>query len=70
MAEYGKKPATKVEKALLERKAETSGSGMFGKKVKSRTEAIAIGVSASGAVSGKVQDKSPTKRSTAKKSSQ
>ena len=44
MAQYGKKAANKVEKAMHERKKGTLKSGS-GKKVKSRKQAIAIGLS-------------------------
>jgi hypothetical protein len=45
MAEYGKKASKKVEKAMHERKKGTLRSGRSGKKVKSRKQAIAIGLS-------------------------
>ena len=44
MAKYGKKAGKKVEKAMHERKRGTLRSGS-GKKVKSRKQAIAIGLS-------------------------
>ena len=42
---YGKKAQRKVEKAMRERKRGTLRSGRSGKKVKSRKQAIAIGLS-------------------------
>ena len=45
MAKYGKKAQDKVEKAMHERKNGTLKSGSSGKKVKSRKQAIAIGLS-------------------------
>ena len=44
MARYGEKASSKVEKAMHERKAGTLRSGS-GKKVTSRKQAIAIGLS-------------------------
>jgi hypothetical protein len=45
MARYGKKASRKVEKAMHERKRGTLKSGRSGKPVKSRKQAIAIGLS-------------------------
>jgi hypothetical protein len=45
MARYGKKASAKVERAMHERKAGTLRSGSSGKKVTSRKQAIAIGLS-------------------------
>ena len=45
MAQYGKKASKKVEKAMHERKKGTLRSGRSGNKVKSRKQAIAIGLS-------------------------
>ena len=45
MATYGKKAADKVETAMHERKAGTLKSGGSGKKVTSKKQAIAIGLS-------------------------
>ena len=42
---YGKKASEKVEKTMHERKAGTLKSGGSGKKVTSRKQAIAIGLS-------------------------
>jgi Family of unknown function (DUF6496) len=45
MAKYGEKASQKVERALHERKLGTLRSGGSGKKVTSRKQAIAIGLS-------------------------
>jgi len=45
MAKYGKKAAAKVKKVMHERKHGTLKSGSTGKKVTSRKQAIAIGLS-------------------------
>jgi hypothetical protein len=45
MARYGKKASAKVRKAMHERKRGTLKSGRSGKTVKSRKQAIAIGLS-------------------------
>jgi hypothetical protein len=45
MARYGKKAEEKVEKTMHERKHGTLRSGKSGKKVTSRKQAIAIGLS-------------------------
>lgn len=45
MAKYGKKASAKVKRAMHERKHGTLKSGRSGKKVKSRKQAIAIGLS-------------------------
>lgn len=69
-AKYGKKAQDKVEKAMHERKRGTLKSGS-GKKVKSRKQAIAIGLSEARREGGKVPAKksSSKKRSSSKKSS-
>ncbi len=56
---YGKKSASKVRKAMHERKEGTLKSGRSGKTVKSRKQAIAIGLSEARRAGGKV----PKKRS-------
>jgi hypothetical protein len=63
MARYGKKASQKVEKAMHERKRGTLKSGKSGKKVTSRKQAIAIGLSEARRAGGKV----PKKRSSSKK---
>jgi Family of unknown function (DUF6496) len=45
MAKYGKKASKKVERAMRERKRGTLRSGRSGKRVTSRKQAIAIGLS-------------------------
>lgn len=45
MARYGRKAQQKVKRAMHERKQGTLRSGRSGKKVKSRRQAIAIGLS-------------------------
>ena len=71
MAQYGKKASAKVKKVMHERKTGTLKSGS-GKKVTSRKQAIAIGLSearAAGAKVPKKQSSSTKKTSTAKKKS-
>jgi hypothetical protein len=51
---YGDKAAQKVEKAMHERKRGTLRSGRSGKKVTSRKQAIAIGLSEARQAGGKV----------------
>jgi hypothetical protein len=51
---YGKKASDKVEKAMHERKKGTLKSGSSGKKVTSRKQAIAIGLSEARRAGGKV----------------
>lgn len=65
-ARYGKKAQEKVEKAMHERKRGTLKSGRSGKKVTSRKQAIAIGLSEARKAGGKVP---ATKSSTSKKRS-
>ena len=45
MARYGKKAQSKVKRAMHERNSGTLRSGRSGRKVKSRKQAIAIGLS-------------------------
>ena len=70
MAKYGKRAQSKVKKAMHERKEGTLRSGKSGKKVTSRKQAIAIGLSEARRAGGKVPKKSAKKssRKTAKKS--
>lgn len=65
MARYGEKAQDKVEKAMHEQKRGTLKSGSSGKKVTSRKQAIAIGLSEARREGGKV----PSKKSASKKSS-
>jgi hypothetical protein len=64
MAKYGKKAESKVEKAMHERKAGSLRSGRSGKKVKSRKQAIAIGLSEARRDGGKVPAKKSARKST------
>jgi hypothetical protein len=57
MAKYGKKAQKKVERAMHERKRGTLRSGRSGKKVTSRKQAIAIGLSEARRAGGKVPKK-------------
>jgi hypothetical protein len=57
MARYGKKASQKVKQAMRERKRGTLKSGRSGKKVKSRKQAIAIGLSQARRAGGKVPAK-------------
>jgi Family of unknown function (DUF6496) len=63
-SKYGKKAETKVARAMHERKAGTLRSGSSGKKVTSRKQAIAIGLSEARRAGGKVP---PPKKKAAKK---
>ena len=58
MAKYGKKAQAKVERAMHERKRGTLKSGSTGKRVTSRKQAIAIGLSEARRKGGKVPRKS------------
>jgi hypothetical protein len=51
---YGQKAQSKVKRAMEERKAGTLRSGGSGKKVTSRKQAIAIGLSEARRAGGKV----------------
>lgn len=57
MPRYGKKASKKVEKAMHERKHGTLKSGKSGKKVTSKKQAIAIGLSEARKEGGKVPRK-------------
>jgi hypothetical protein len=69
MAKYGRKASEKVEKVMRERKKGTLKSGGAGKKVTSRKQAIAIGLSEARREGGKVPPpkKQATKRAAKKK---
>jgi len=54
MAKYGRKASQKVERAMHERKRGTLRSGRSGKRVTSRKQAIAIGLSEARRAGGKV----------------
>ena len=66
---YSKKASADVERAMKKRKAGTLKSGRSGKKVKSRKQAIAIGLSEARAKGKKVPKKAAAKtaKKTAKK---
>jgi hypothetical protein len=64
MARYGRKAQQKVKKAMHERKRGTLRSGRSGRKVKSRKQAIAIGLSEARRAGGKVP---PRKRKSSRK---
>jgi hypothetical protein len=69
MAKYGQKSKDKVEKAMHEEKRGQLKSGRSGKTVKSRKQAIAIGLSEARKAGGKVpaKKKSASKKSAVKK---
>jgi hypothetical protein len=54
MAKYGEKASERVERAMHERKHGTLRSGRSGRKVTSRKQAIAIGLSEARRAGGKV----------------
>jgi hypothetical protein len=62
MAKYGKTAQKKVKKAMDERKEGTLKSGKSGKKVTSRKQAIAIGLSEARKAGGKVPKKKSSKK--------
>jgi hypothetical protein len=66
MARYGRKAASKVERAMHERKHGTLRSGRSGKKVTSRKQAIAIGLSEARREGGKVPPNPNRSRSKSK----
>jgi len=65
MAKYSKKAVEKVEKVMREKKRGTLKSGRSGKKVTSRKQAIAIGLSEARKAGAKV----PKKKSSGRKKS-
>jgi hypothetical protein len=65
---YSKKASRDVERVMKKRKAGTLKSGRSGKKVTSRKQAIAIGLSEARAKGRKVPKKGAKKRKTAKRS--
>jgi len=65
MAKYSKKAGEKVERVMREKKRGTLKSGRSGKKVTSRKQAIAIGLSEARKAGAKV----PKKKSAGKKKS-
>ncbi len=62
MAKYGNKASEKVEKAMHELKKGRLKSGSSGKKVRSRKQAIAIGLSQARKEGGKVPRKKSSKK--------
>jgi len=63
MGRYGEKAAKKVEQAMHEMHKGTLHSGKSGKKVTSRKQAIAIGLSQARKAGGKVPRKSASSHS-------
>jgi hypothetical protein len=63
---YSKKASAKVGRAMRERKAGTLRSGRSGRKVTSRKQAIAIGLSEARAAGAKVPKKVGKRRKSAK----
>jgi len=57
MAKYGRKARSKVKRALHKKKRGTLRSGRSGKRVKSRKQAIAIGLSEARKKGAKVPSK-------------
>ena len=64
---YSKKASADVERAMKKRKAGTLKSGRSGRTVKSKKQAIAIGLSEARAKGKKVPKKASKKRKAAKK---
>ena len=62
-SKYGKKARSKVKKAMHEKKRGTLKSGRSGKKVKSRKQAIAFGLSEARRAGGKVPKKKSASKS-------
>ena len=63
MARYGKKASSKVERAMHEMKRGQLKSGGSGKTVRSRSQAIAIGLSEARREGGKVPSRPSSSRS-------
>ena len=68
MAKYGKKAQNKVGRAMHERKRGKLKSGRSGKTVKSKKQAIAIGLAEARREGGKVPAKKSSKKKSARKS--
>jgi Family of unknown function (DUF6496) len=66
MARYGKKAGEKVEKAMHEMKRGELKSGRSGKKVTSKKQAIAIGLSEAREAGGRVPSKKSSKKGSKK----
>jgi hypothetical protein len=67
MAKYGKTAQKKVERAMRERKRGTLRSGGSGKRVTSRKQAIAIGLSEARRAGAKVPRKRASTRTTSRR---
>jgi Family of unknown function (DUF6496) len=67
MAKYSKGAGDKVERAMKEKKQGTLKSGRSGKKVTSRKQAIAIGLSEARKEGAKVPKKAAPKKAAKKK---
>ena len=63
---YSKKASASVERAMKKRNAGTLRSGRSGRKVTSRKQAIAIGLSEARAAGAKVPKKAATRRKSGK----
>ena len=63
MAKYGEKAREKVQKSVDEMKHGTLKSGKSGKTVKSRAQAVAIGLSEARKAGGKVPRKASSRSS-------
>jgi len=69
MPKYGKTAQKKVKRAMHERKEGKLKSGRSGKKVTSKKQAIAIGLSEARKAGGKVPKKKSSKKKSSKKKS-
>jgi hypothetical protein len=67
MARYGRKSRQKVKRAMHERKRGKLRSGRSGRKVKSRKQAIAIGLSEARRAGAKVPRRKGRKRKSSRK---
>jgi hypothetical protein len=67
MAKYGKKASESVKKAMHKKKRGKLKSGRSGKKVKSRKQAIAIGLSEAREKGAKVPKKKTSKKKSSRK---
>ena len=67
MARYGRKSRQKVKRAMHERKRGTLRSGRSGRKVKSRKQAIAIGLSEARRAGAKVPRRKGRKRKSSRR---
>jgi hypothetical protein len=67
MAKYGKKAGEKVERAMHERKRGTLKSGRSGRRVTSRKQAIAIGLSEAREAGAKVPKRKGARKASKKR---